>query len=160
MGTASWNRGDVRASDAEREDALTLLRSHHLDGRLSDTELEERTEEVCRARFRSELWGAMRELPLPVRAATPPRFVRPPAGEGTATTALVLGAVACLLVVLSFGVLFPVILPLGAAAVVLGGRARRSGATRQAVTAQLLGMVAVFGGFTGLAGCAALLSAF
>jgi hypothetical protein len=145
MESARPARGDLRASDAEREDALTLLREHHLDGRLTDLEFEERTEEVCRARFRSELWTAMRELPVPVRPAAP-RFVQPPAAEKVASNALAFGVVACLLLVVSFGILFPLVLPFGAAAIVLGRRASGLGRSpRTARTAQVLGTVAVVG---------------
>lgn len=151
----------TRASDEEREETMTLLREHHVSGRLDAAEFEERASEAYRARFRSELWHAVRELP--VRAAEQPAFVRPPASDSTATVALALAAVACLLLLFSVGFLFPLYLPLGAAGWLLGRRARHAGAPGvrgMAIAAEVLGIIATVGGLMALAGCAALVAAF
>ena len=49
------NRPAVRASDAERNEAVRLLQAALADGRLTVNEFDERTEQAYQARFRSEL---------------------------------------------------------------------------------------------------------
>jgi hypothetical protein len=61
---------DVRASDAEREQSLALLREHCAAGRLTLDELAARVDEVHAARTRSDLDAVLRELPA---AVTPTR---------------------------------------------------------------------------------------
>ena len=53
----------VRASDAEREQAMQALRDHYAAGRLDDEELEERLALVARSRDRLELRRALSGLP-------------------------------------------------------------------------------------------------
>jgi class 3 adenylate cyclase len=53
----------VRASDADRERAVNLLRDHYGAGRLSDGELAERVGEAYRARAMSELEALTRDMP-------------------------------------------------------------------------------------------------
>jgi hypothetical protein len=60
----------VRASDAEREQAMLALRDHYAAGRLGDEELEERLALVARARDRAELRRALAGLPGNRRART------------------------------------------------------------------------------------------
>src|SRR5688500_11437404 len=64
-------RGDVRASDADRDRAVAALRHHFAAGRLSDQELEARVATACAAQWRSELRATLAGLPsdAPVRAA-------------------------------------------------------------------------------------------
>jgi hypothetical protein len=50
--------------DPERERALTALRRHYVEGRLSSDELEERTAAALAARTRIELRWLQRDLPL------------------------------------------------------------------------------------------------
>lgn len=68
----------VRASDADRERAIDLLRGHTAVGRLTAEELEERIDEAYAARSVGEVQRTLRELPdepaAPQRAA-----LRPPA---------------------------------------------------------------------------------
>jgi hypothetical protein len=67
--------GDVRASDADRQRVIDLLRTHTADGRLTLDEFEERVGEALAARTRDELRLVLRELPLPADpapAAAPP----------------------------------------------------------------------------------------
>lgn len=121
---ATWAAPAVRASDAERESTLALLRRHWIEGRLTSTDLEQRVEEVCRARFVSELWHAVRELPAaPLPAAWP---TQRPAGAGGAVASLVLGIVGTAFLVLSMGILFAVTLPICVCAWLLGRSARRA----------------------------------
>jgi DUF1707 SHOCT-like domain len=53
----------TRVGDRERERTTLALRRHYVEGRLDDTELSERLELVLRARSRSELRIALRQLP-------------------------------------------------------------------------------------------------
>ena len=58
----------MRASDADRERTLQLLRRHYAAGRLESHELEERAGVATRARTREELRALMSDLPLDLRA--------------------------------------------------------------------------------------------
>jgi Domain of unknown function (DUF1707) len=64
----------IRASDAERDAVIEMLRRHTADGRLTMAEFEERVAEAYAARTRGDLDPVLRELP-PLQAS-------PPAGEG------------------------------------------------------------------------------
>lgn len=68
---------DYRVSDAERDEALDLLRRHTAAGRLTVAEFEQRMDQALAARTASELHAALRELP-PLRTA---RVRRPHASE-------------------------------------------------------------------------------
>jgi Domain of unknown function (DUF1707) len=50
--TPSQRSPELRASDAERDRATELLRQHAAFGRLTPSELEERTENACAAKTR------------------------------------------------------------------------------------------------------------
>jgi hypothetical protein len=66
--------------DRERERASALLRRHYLEGRLTVEELDRRLDLALRARDRSDLLSALRQLPLGrsgsllVRDAAQPRL--------------------------------------------------------------------------------------
>jgi DUF1707 SHOCT-like domain len=60
----SARRGDVRASDAERESAVEALRDHFAEGRLDRDELEQRVSRAYRARSRGALSALLADLPL------------------------------------------------------------------------------------------------
>jgi hypothetical protein len=60
-------RGEVRASDAERESCALALRHHYEQGRLDADELEERLGQAARARTRGDLRALTRDLPRPSR---------------------------------------------------------------------------------------------
>jgi Domain of unknown function (DUF1707)/Domain of unknown function (DUF4190) len=62
---------DTRASDADREAAVSLLREAALDGRLDSDELEERLAGAYGARWRSELAVLVSDVERPLV------FVRP-----------------------------------------------------------------------------------
>jgi Domain of unknown function (DUF1707) len=136
-------------SDQEREYTVGLLRGHMLSGRLTAEEFEERGAEVWRARYASELWHALRALPV----EAPPS---PPKVKGTsAAVSLVLGIVSICLLVVSFGLLFVITLPLSVTAWALGRDARRSGAT---AAGEVVGIVGTVLSMIVFAGCAAVLS--
>ena len=105
---------------------MGLLRGHLLSGRLTAEEFEQRVEEAWRARFASDLWHALRWLPVeapPVQPAPPPDRAK----SGSATASLVLGISALCLLFLSFGLLFFLAFPMALTAWALGREARRSG---------------------------------
>lgn len=54
---------NIRASDAERDAVIEMLRRHTADGRLTMTEFEERVAEAFAARTRGDLDPVLRELP-------------------------------------------------------------------------------------------------
>jgi hypothetical protein len=54
---------DVRASDAEREEVVTALRTHAGDGRLGIEELDQRIEAAYAAKTRRELVALTNDLP-------------------------------------------------------------------------------------------------
>jgi len=59
---------DVRASDAEREDFVSALRTHAGDGRLSVDELSDRIDRAHAVRTRRELNALLSDLPRPRRS--------------------------------------------------------------------------------------------
>jgi hypothetical protein len=70
----------VRASDAERERSVELLRRHAVDGRLTLEEFAERMSLAYEAKTRDELDELARDLPaeppaLPARRRKPTRWV-------------------------------------------------------------------------------------
>ena len=155
----------VRASDADRDKALDLLRAHWLAGRLTLDEYEDRCGEAAGGRFLADLEGALRELPYPlpehVPVAPAPAAPPPPAPgpdlEAGAVLALLLGIVSLAGVVLSFGFLFLLTLPASTWAWSLGRRSRRGtrGAVRRiAGTAEALGILATVIACLPLAACA------
>jgi len=84
----SWGEGDrggsgdgrgIRASDAEREDALRVLADHYADGRLDRAEFDERADAAFAARTREQLRVLFRDLPRPAAELVPAtrRDVRP-----------------------------------------------------------------------------------
>jgi Domain of unknown function (DUF1707) len=138
-------------SDREREYTVGLLRGHWLSGRLTADEFEERVGEVWRARFSSDLWHALRALPVDRPAPAPP------VKSGSAVVSLVLGVLALCLLFVSFGLLFLITLPLSVTAWALGREARRSGAPNGRA-GEALGIAGTAIGLLLFAGCAALLS--
>jgi len=69
----------LRASDGDREAAAELLRAEHLDGRIDDSELEDRLERCLSARTYAELDELVADLPRPPTAERRrPRYAGPP----------------------------------------------------------------------------------
>jgi hypothetical protein len=144
-------------SDHEREHTVGLLRTHLLSGRLTAEEFEQRVDEAWRARYSKDLWQALRFLP--VDNAPLPR--ESGSGSGTATGALLTGIAGLCLMVFTLGLLFPLGLPIGLTAWVLGRDARRNGPRRSrgmAVAGESMGIVVSVWAALMLAGCAALLA--
>lgn len=61
--TADTQSTAIRASDAERDHAVALLQRHYADGRLTLTELEERSAAAFAARTQAQLRGLTADLP-------------------------------------------------------------------------------------------------
>jgi hypothetical protein len=143
-------------SDHEREYTVGLLRRHWLAGRLTSEEFEQRVGEALRARFAGDLWRALRFLPVDA----PPRPARG-AGSGLAVASVVTGALALLLLMGSYGLLFIVTLPMAVTAWALGREARRSAAPSGrglARAGEVIGLVGAAVSVLMLAGCAALIA--
>ena len=145
-------------SDTEREYTVGLLRGHHLSGRLTAEEFEERVAETWSARYADDLWQALRWLPVE-RPPAPPLAPARPAGMGTAVVSLVLGLLGLFLVTMSLGLLFMFSVPLSVSAWGLGRSASRSNARarRVAVAGQVLGIVGTLLAIGAIAGWAALI---
>ncbi len=58
------NPASIRASDSEREHAVSVLRRHYAEGRLSAPELEQRATRAYTSRRRGELAAVLIDLPL------------------------------------------------------------------------------------------------
>jgi hypothetical protein len=76
--TTQHARLSVRASDAEREQAVALLQRSFADGRLTQAELEERVGAALAARTRDQLGALTADLPgADVRPARPAMVLDP-----------------------------------------------------------------------------------
>ncbi|MGH3207341.1 MAG: DUF1707 SHOCT-like domain-containing protein [Trebonia sp.] len=71
-GTRGFARGDIRVSDAERDQAVTELSEHFQTGRLTQDEFDDRTGRALQARTGADLNGLFSDLP-PRRAMVPPQ---------------------------------------------------------------------------------------
>ncbi|HVF78966.1 MAG TPA: DUF1707 domain-containing protein [Solirubrobacteraceae bacterium] len=159
----------IRASDADRDKALGLLREHWLAGRLALDEYEERCGDAAAARFVDDLRRSLRELPfpLPEHASSYPApavaaAVARPAKLGTAIASVVSATLALLALIGSFGMLFLLTLPASTWAWALGRRARRSAATDVRVlgtVGEVLGIIATVAGCLALSACAVIITA-
>ena len=124
-------------SDRDRENTVHLLRGHWLTGRLTAEEFEERVGEAWAARYSTDLWRALRWLPV-----EQPRAQRRASGAA----ALVLSGIACCLMLFSFGFAFPLALPLFVAGWAAGREARRSsGVGASAAVGEALGIIGTIG---------------
>lgn len=100
----------IRASDADRERVVEILRRGHVDGRLTLAELEERSATAYAARTWDELAPLTADLPAPPRehAARPVRVAGAlgvPEGATYVVAAALLGA--WVVAVTVFGVFIP-----------------------------------------------------
>ncbi len=68
-----WSGGNLRLSDAERDEAARSLAEHYAVGRLDADELEDRQQAVSQARVRADLPGLFADLPggSPVESPSP-----------------------------------------------------------------------------------------
>jgi hypothetical protein len=145
-------------SDREREYTVGLLRGHWLSGRLTADEFEARVDEAWRARYSQDLWRALRFLPAD---ADPLRSKEEGRSGGSASAALAVGLVALCLMVFTLGLAFPLALPVGMTAWIMGRDARRNGPRRVrsiALAAEATGVIASVWAALMVAGCAALLT--
>src|SRR5215831_14916061 len=87
----------IRASDADRERTVTLLREHHAEGRLTPEEFHDRLDRAFAAKTIGELDALLADLPgidlyrLPaagIRPAPPGARRARPAGAGAGTGSL------------------------------------------------------------------------
>jgi hypothetical protein len=73
--SATWaadtRAADTKASDRERDDVVQALIRHHVDGRLTTTEFEERTDRALASRTRGQLAAVLSDLPSPARPRGP-----------------------------------------------------------------------------------------
>ena len=120
-GNAAGGYGNVRASAADRERAIDVLKAAFAEGRLTTEEHEARAERAYRARTYSDLAALTADLPagplgtLPSQAVAAPTAYLPAAEPGR-TNPLAIASLACGLIPL---------LPATLAAIILGIKARR-----------------------------------
>jgi hypothetical protein len=74
--------GHLRASDADREQAIDALKAAFAQGRLSKSELVHRAGQALESRTYAELAGATAGIPAGRAPAPPPRPPAPPARGG------------------------------------------------------------------------------
>jgi Domain of unknown function (DUF1707) len=142
----------IRASDADRDEALRQLRGHWMAGRLALDEYEERCGQAAQARYQADLTTAVRELPasapapVPARAPEPVVVVVPATGQTEAVGSLVMGILGLIIVVMSVGFLFVFSLPLSMTAWAVGRSGRKSapGGGGGARAGEILGIVGTF----------------
>jgi Domain of unknown function (DUF1707) len=139
-------------SDRDRENTVDLLRGHWLTGRLTADEFEQRVGEAWAARYTTDLWRALRSLPV-----EQPRALR----RGSGAAALILSGIACCIMLFSFGFGFPLALPLFIAGWAAGREARRSnpgGASGVAAAGEALGIMGTIGCLLFIAGFVAIVT--
>ena len=169
--TLSPHNDAIRASDADRETALGLLRNHWLAGRLTLEEYERRCDEAVAGRFLDDLRRSLRELPYPLPELAPPTpplpvpaaaSASPPASQASAVMSLALGALSLAGLMMSLGMLFVLTLPASAWAWSLGRRSARdnTGLVRAiALAGEALAIFATVLGCLALTACATIIAA-
>ncbi len=75
-GTRGFSRGDIRVSDAERDQAVAELSEHFQAGRITQDEFDERSGRALQARTGIDLNGLFTDLP-PRGAVVSPRAAFP-----------------------------------------------------------------------------------
>jgi len=141
-------------SDQDREYTVGLLREHWLTGRLTAEELDQRVGEACAARYSTDLWRALRWLPVELP---------PPPKRGSATAAVILSALGWCVMFFTLGFGSPIALPLFGAGWVVGREARRlapGGRSGAARVAELLGITGALASVLFIGGCAAIVANF
>lgn len=114
--------GHLRASDAERDEVIEVLRQHAADGRLTLAEFEERVGEALAATTRADLAPVLRDLPELEPQTTPSvRTRRPTVPAPSLRTVWTAVAVVLAVVLLAQGAWWIVFPLMG----VLGGCGRR-----------------------------------
>jgi Domain of unknown function (DUF1707) len=92
---AAADRGHLRASHADREQVIAMLKAAFVQGRLTKDELDARAGQAFAARTYTELAAITADLPAGLITAPPPRKsapvrARPPAGPVVAGAVLIL----------------------------------------------------------------------
>ena len=103
----------LRASDADREDAVEFLKRHYAEGRLPEEELSRRIDAAYRAQFDSQLdrlTADLPALPVPVPARSLAERGAPLARAGLAAAAVL--AVLAVVPADAWAPLFAMLLPL------------------------------------------------
>jgi hypothetical protein len=139
-------------SDQDREYTIGLLRDHCVSGRLTAEEFEGRVGEACAARYSTDLWRALRWLPVELP---------PPRRRGSATAALILTGLGWCVLLFTLGFGSPLALPLFIVGWVAGREARRSspgGGSSGASAAEALGITGTLACLLFIAGCAAIVA--
>jgi hypothetical protein len=138
-------------SDQDREYTVGLLRAHWLTGRLTAEEFEERVTEACAARFSSDLWHALRWLPVEQAPAR---------SRGSGAAALILSGIGWCVMLFTIGFGSPLALPLFIAGWLSGRRARRSAprGSGMASVGEALGIAGTIACLLFVAGCAAIVA--
>jgi uncharacterized protein DUF1707 len=72
-GTRGFPRGDIRVSDAERDQAIAELSEHFQAGRLTQDEFDDRSGRALQARTGTDLGGLFGDLPPRHAVNTPPQ---------------------------------------------------------------------------------------
>lgn len=140
----------LRVSESEREHTVGLLREHWVAGRLTLDELEDRSEEAWAARYALDLWCAVRELPVLETSVEPRGADR----RGEAAVSVLFSATGATLLLLSFGMLFLLALPLSASGWAMARGLKRDPALRNGRTLALVGEI--LGGVGTVSACLAL----
>jgi Flp pilus assembly protein TadB len=134
MAAAAAGRGRLRASHADREHVLDVLKAAFVQGRLSKDELDMRVGETFASRTYAELAALTADLPTGLIGAQPPRK---PAGEQAlhpmnkavnlcACAALAIFVLGAALFSGNFGLFVMVVVAIFGIAFVVGGRMARS----------------------------------
>jgi len=69
-------RGDLRVSDAERAEVADILSRNFSEGRLDQSEFDERLQKAMAAKTRSDFAGLLGDLPAPVPPPPPASQLR------------------------------------------------------------------------------------
>lgn len=98
----------MRVSDADRDRVLTELSEHFQAGRLTNDEMQERTDQALAAKTVGDLSGLLSDLPAPYSAAPPPAAAPQPSMPARRMPAVagviaVLALLAVVLVASGFG---------------------------------------------------------
>jgi hypothetical protein len=138
-------------SDQDREYTVGLLRTHWLTGRLTADEFEQRVGEAWAARYSTDLWRALRRLPVEQSPA-------PSRGSGGAP--LILSGIGWCIMLFTFGFGSPIALPLFIAGWAAGREARRSWPRRTSTAAvgEAFGIAGTLACLLFFAGCAAIVA--
>jgi hypothetical protein len=90
--SADAGRGRLRASQAEREQAIETLKAAFVQGRLAKDEFDARVDQALTSKTRAELTAVTSDLPAEPAAAQPAAPSRPTAGRRVLTLASVVTA--------------------------------------------------------------------